>query len=371
MSGIRTLLIAVLALATLSGCAQQRIANEAELDNTAARKAESFVGDSRNALDDAEDALRRAATEDLEFFTPLHWQQINDAIRSARKQDASGNQQAAITSSALVTTLLSSALDYKARISTRLADLLNQRQVLLDIRADKVQSKDFDKQNKRIRELASLLETGKDKDMRSDITDILADMREIEQQTMLELHWRPARKTLDKAEDEGVDDFAPETFSAAERLTDEAEDTISEQFQNRELSTSVGLTALRAAQHALYIGREAERIINMDLDDAEQAALRFEGFLNQIGEALGTGDLRNMAFQDQTLALIQKARELHNNAQAPLQKEINQLQQQLQAIVATQANNAENATSSGNQPADTTDSGDNESAQDEYPEKSL
>jgi hypothetical protein len=318
-----------LTLTLLQGCAQQRIANEDELDSKAALKAESFIGDSRNALDDAEEALTRARAEDLEFFTPLHWQQINDAIKTARKEELAGHEQATITASALVTTLLNNAMGFKDKISSRLSDLLAQRLVLLDIRADKVMSKDFSKQDKRIRELASLLESGKDKDISADISETLNDMRDLERTTMLELHWRPAQKTLDKAADEGVDDFAPDTYKAARRMTDNAKDAITEQYQNRDASARIGLEALRAAQHALYIGREAEKIINMDIDDAEQAALRFEGYLNQIAEALNAGDLRNMAFLDQTLALVQKAREQASTLQAPLQKEINSLTHQL------------------------------------------
>ena len=308
-------LIPVLPLVLLSGCAQQRIANEDELGNKAALKAESFIGDARNALDDAEEAYSRAQAEDLEFFTPLHWQQINDAIRTARKEDVAGHDQATITASALVTTLLNNAMGFKDKISDRLASLLTQRQVLLDIRADKVLAKEFAKQDNRIRELASLLEAGKEKDINAEISDILSDMTTLERDTMLELHWRPAKKTLEKAEDEGVDDFAPETFKAASNLAKKTFDTISAQYIKRDECARIGHEALRAAQHALYIGRESEKIVNLDPDDAEQAALRFEDFLKQIGDALGAENLRYMALQDQALALTQKAREMRNQLQ--------------------------------------------------------
>ena len=308
-------LIPVLPLVLLTGCAQQRIANEDELGNKAALKAESFIGDARNALDDAEEAFNRAKAEDLEFFTPLHWQQINDAIKTARKEEVAGHDQATITASALVTTLLNNAMGFKDKISDRLASLLTQRQVLLDIRADKVLAKEFTKQDNRIRELASQLEAGKEKDINPEINDILSDMTELERNTMLELHWRPAQKTLEKAEDEGVDDFAPVTYAAAEKLAKKAFDTISAQYIKRDDCARIGHEALRAAQHALYIGRDAEKIVNLDPDDAEQATLRTEDYLQQIGEAIGVESLRYMSLQDQTLAITQRAREMNNRLQ--------------------------------------------------------
>tara|TARA_R110002167_G_scaffold155331_1_gene349744 strand:- start:3381 stop:4445 length:1065 start_codon:yes stop_codon:yes gene_type:complete len=327
-----TFLPVLLALLLTSGCASKHIANEEAFDDLAARKAEAFTGDTDSALDKAEDALITARNENIALYSPLHWQQMTESIKTARKDDLAGKNQQAIEAAAWTLTLFESAMTNKQKVEDRLSVLLVQKQTLEEIKANKVLPAAYQKQFEQIKALAQRIEAGRDGNMNDDISDLLEDMQALERDTMLELHWRPARKTLDKAEDEGVDDFAADTFRAAEKLTEEARDTISDQYPNRVLSEQIGKRALRAAQHALYIGREAEKIINMDIDDAEQAALRFEDYLHQLAEALNAGDLRNMAFIDQTLALVQKANELSVNIKAPLEKRIQELTSRLHTL---------------------------------------
>ena len=337
-------------LLLINGCAQQGIANQDEFDQLAHQKVEEYIGNTRSALEKAEDVYGQAKTQQLNILTPLHWQQLTDAIKKARVADLEGNNEASIEAAAWVMTYFESAQKIKAEIETQLGGVLAQQAILLDLKTDRILKKDYRNVIDDLKKLTRDIESGQTKDIQDDAKDLLDEMTELELSTMLEIHWRPARATLDKAEDEGTDDFAPETFAIAERLTRKAKFTIREQYQNRTICGTVGLDALRAAQHALYIGREAEKIINMDIDDAEEAALIFEGYLHQISTVLGAGDLRNMAFLDQTLALVQKAGEQKSAAEKPLLKRIELLQQQLSELQA-QLEKQENAL----KPADDSD----------------
>jgi len=328
----------------IAGCAQKGIANQDEFDQLAHQKAEEYVGNTRSALEKAEDAYTQAKEEKLSIITPLHWQQLTQAIKKARSADLEGNNEASLEAAAWVMTYYESAQKIKAQIQTQLSDVLTQQQVLLELKSDKILRRDYRDLIDELKKLTRSIESGQSDKIADDASDLLEDMQELELDTMLEIHWRPARKTLDKAEDEGTDDFAPETFSIAERLTRKTQRTIREQYQNREICTSAGLEALRAAQHALYIGREAENIINMDIDDAEEAALRFEEYLHRISTVLAAGDLRNMAFLDQTLALVQKANEQKSDIEKPLLKEIERLKQQLETLKQDQPASAETDT---------------------------
>ena len=318
----------------INGCAQKGIANQDEFDQLAHQKAEEYVGKTRSALEKAEDVYGQARTQQLDVLAPLHWQQLTDAIKKTRTADLEGNNAASIEAAAWVMTYFDSAQTVKQQVETQLGDVLAQQAVLLELKADRILRRDYRDLVKELKKLTRSIESDQTKDISSKADDLLEDMQELELNTMLEIHWRPAQATLDKSEDEGTDDFAPETFTIAERLTRRAKDTIREQYQNREMCKTVGLEALRAAQHALYIGREAEKIINMDIDDSEEAALRFEGYLHRIAIALGAGDLRNMAFLDQTLALVQKAGEQRAAVEKPLLRQIEQLQRQLETSQA-------------------------------------
>lgn len=314
------------------GCAQKGIANQDEFDQLAHQKAEEYVGNTRSALEKAEDAYTAAKSEQFSILTPLHWQQMTLAIKKARTADLEGDSVSSLEASAWVMTYYDSALNVKKEVEAQLGEVLAQQQVLLSLKSDKILRRDYRKRVNELRQLTRTIESGQTDKVAEDGKELLEEMQQLELDTMLEIHWRPARKVLDKAEDEGTDDFAPETFAIAERLTRKAHDTIQEHYQKRDICSSIGLEALRAAQHALYIGREAEKIINMDIDDAEEAALRFEEYLHQIATALSADDLRNMAFLDQTLALVQKTREQKAAAEKPLLKEIEQLKRQLKAL---------------------------------------
>lgn len=318
------------------GCAQKGIANQDEFDQLAHQKAEEYVGNTRSALEKAEDTYTTAKSGQFSILTPLHWQQMTLAIKKARAADLEGNSDTSLEAAAWVMTYYDSALKVKKEVETQLGDVLAQQQVLLSLKSDKILRRDYRKLVDELRQLTRTIESGQADKIAEDGKELLEDMQQLELETMLEIHWRPARKVLDKAEDEGTDDFAPETFAVAERLTRTAYETIQEHYQKRDTCGSIGLEALRAAQHALYIGREAEKIINMDIDDAEEAALKFEEYLHQISTALSAGDLRNMAFLDQTLALVQKAREQKAAAEKPLLKEIEQLKQQIQTLQTQQ-----------------------------------
>ncbi|WP_221795645.1 hypothetical protein [Oceanobacter mangrovi] len=321
-------------LLSVSGCATKHIANEASLENQAAIKAGQLTGDTQSALDKAEEAINKGKSENFALLTPLHWQQMNDAIKLARKDDLEGNADKSVSASARVLALYDSATITRVRVAKLLQAALARKTELEEIKADKVLPKDFRDIRDQITDLARQIEAGKDDAINDDVEDVLADMTDLERDTMLEIHWRPAAQTLTKARKENVDDFAPQTFRQAEELTDQAEDTIREYFQDRQLCAETGLQALRAAQHALYIGREAEAIVNMKVDDAEQAALRFEGYLHQLAAALEVGDLRNMAFMDQTLALVQKAKEQTARIRQPLEKQIEALEVQINQLKA-------------------------------------
>ncbi len=323
----------------ITGCAQKGIANQDAFDQLAHQKAEEFIGNTLSALEKAEDVYGQARAENLPELTPLHWQQLTESIKKARSADLEGESSASLEAAAWVMTLYDSAQQSKQRVEQQLADILAQQQVLLSIKTDKILRRPYRDSIDDLKTLARHIESGQTRNLPDDANDLLKDMQALERDTMLELHWRPARKTLDKSEDEGSDDFAPETFAIAERLTRDVKKTITERYQDRLLCESTGLKALRAAQHALYIGREAESIINMDIDDSEEAALRLEGYLHQIATALEAGDLRNMSFLDQTLALVQKAHEQRDKAVIPLKKEIDALKQELLQYQTAQAEN--------------------------------
>jgi hypothetical protein len=303
------LLTGLLSLSLLSGCAAQRIANEDSVTQATTEKVSELGNDSERALSQAEAAYATASSEDLSFYAPLHMEQIQQALKQARSHELAGDAQASIESSARVLSLLDSALKNKARAQSALSPLFAQKAVLDEIKAGSVMSARYQREMKELRSLISMIEAGESDKVIDKSAGVLKSLQQLELDTMLRLHWQPADETLEKADDEDADTHAPATFSDAELQVEKAAQTIRRHYQDRALTESTGKEALRAAQHALYIAREAKNITRLDSAQAEQAALEFEGYLHQLSMTLGAGDMRHMALKDQTLAIVQYAEE--------------------------------------------------------------
>jgi hypothetical protein len=303
------LLTGLLSLSLLSGCAAQRIANEDSVTQATTEKVSELGNDSERALSQAEAAYATASSEDLSFYAPLHMEQIQQALKQARSHELAGDAQASIESSARVLSLLDSALKNKARAQSALSPLFAQKAVLDEIKAGSVMSARYQREMKELRSLISMIEAGESDKVIDKSAGVLKSLQQLELDTMLRLHWQPANETLEKADDEDADTHAPATFSDAELQVEKAAQTIRRHYQDRALTESTGKEALRAAQHALYIAREAKNITRLDSAQAEQAALEFEGYLHQLSMTLGAGDMRHMALKDQTLAIVQYAEE--------------------------------------------------------------
>ena len=332
------LLVAMFAatLAT-SGCANKKLANQDAFDSLASAKAEQFAGDSERALDNAENAYKNAKKAELDFYAPLHMEQLRDALRQARGFDLEGKTIETVKVSAKVVTLYEGGLQNKEKAEAQLPALIQQKAVLDEIKANNVLPGEYKAGMEDFKELISLIETGDDAKAAKDSEAVLTDLKAIELDVMLTLHWQPAKKTLDKAEKEDADSNATKTFEYAENLVQNAERIIRQSYTDRDLVAKTGNGALRAAQHALFVGREVANLVNMNKAQAETVALQFEDYLGQIGSALKADDVRHMSLHDQTLALKQFAEEQSARIAAKYQQQIANLKAEIEKINNAQA----------------------------------
>ncbi len=324
-----TILLSALLVST--GCANKRLAQSDELDQVALETAADFSGDSERALVEAEVKHEAAIASEMNFYAPLHMEQADEALALAREKELKGIQSDSIIASAKVITLLKRAQKNKEKVEVLLQPLLQQKTILEQLNSPRVLPNQFDSRIEDIKDLIAKIEQGADGIDTAEMTSVLDDLKQLELDTLLEIHWRPAKKTLIKAEDEDADKNAPKSFASAEELVDFAEREIRAKYLNRELVTQHGFTALRSAQHALYVARDAELLVKLNNQRAEDAVLKFEALLAQIGITLKAEDVRHMALQDQATALAQNAETQASRLIAPLQKRIAELESQLEA----------------------------------------
>jgi len=324
------LLLILGSVVLLQGCASAKLANQAALTAAADAKASELGTNSELALQRAEAAYQTAIKDQLGFYAPHTMEKLDEALKQA--QQAHGKQQTlqAVKAAAHVLTLLENGQRNKAEALKLLAPVFEQKQRVDELNAQAVLSDDYQNQLENIQELIGLIEEGKSEQAVADSADVVADLVALERQTMLALHWQPAEDVLEQAEDEDADDHASKTYEDAEQKVKTAQEFISINFTKRDESKQLGLDALRASQRALFIGRESQTLQKLDAKKAEQAALKEEERLRQIGIAIGVNDLRYMALADQSNAIIEHIQTLRREAPTPAnQPMLNEAQPQV------------------------------------------
>lgn len=325
-----TMLLSVLIVST--GCASKRLAQDENFDQSALEKASEFSGDSERALVEAEVKYEAAINSDMDFYAPLHMEQARNTLAKAREAELKGLLSDSLIASAKVITLLQLAEDNKKKVEVLLKPLLVQKTALEELNAAKVLPDQYIDRLADIKELVAKIEQDKESITPSEITSALIDLQQLELNTLLEIHWQPAKDALEKAEDEDADTNAPMSFQIAEELVEQAEKDIRAQYENRELVKEKGLAALRSSQHALYVARDAEQLLKLNNKRAEEAVLNFEALLAQIGNTLNAKDFRHMALQDQATALGQHAETQASRLIAPLQNRITELENTIKEL---------------------------------------
>jgi hypothetical protein len=330
---ILTLLCSALLVTT--GCANKRLTQNDEFEQITLEKAAGFSGDAERALIEAEVRHEAAVAAGMDFYAPLHMEQINEALALARETELKGLQSDSIIASSKVITLLELAKLNKNKVELLLQPLLQQKLVLEELNTPAVLPTQFKDQLIEIENLITKIEQGATSIPASDINPVMSGLKVLELNTLLEIHWQPAKNTLVKAKRENANKNAPKSFTEAEQLVEQAEKDIRAQYSNRALVSERGFTALRASQHALYVARDAELLFRLTRQRSEEAVLKFESLLAQIGVTLKAEDIRHMALQDQATALAQYAETQASRLIAPLQKRITELEARFETPEAT------------------------------------
>ena len=328
---LRSILVLILISSSVlsTGCANKQIANQAQVEQNALEQAKQFAGDSERALAEAETKYEAALKENMGFYAPLHVEQAKEALKLAQTKELNAEKTASLNASAKVLTLLNSAETNKKKVETLLAPLLAQKKVLEELKTPRILSKEFKNQVNNMKDIIKEIEAGKEADALSKSDAILADLEMLELNTLLAIHWKPAQKTLLKAEKENADDNAPKSFLLAVEAVQNAENLIRTDYKDRPKVEQYGHTALRAAQHALYTGRDAEFIVRLNEKQAEAAVLKFQLLIAKIGTALNSKDVSHMALADQVNALAQIAETQESRLSAPFKKTIAELEAEL------------------------------------------
>lgn len=324
------LLISLALFVFISGCSSQQVENtdQADVINV---DGQPITSPSEQALAEADALFEQAINDNLSFYSPSSMVKATQSIALARDNALNGFQTDSLAASQQTMQFLKDAKKNKALVEKNLRPLIQQKKVLEALNAPLVIPTQYNNQLNSIQTLISEIEN--DQVVISDerIQSTLNDFRLLELETLLSIHWLPAQNTLEKAKNESADIYAPISFLAAQEQLAQTKIDISNDMRDINAIEISGKQSLRAAQHALYLARDAQLLIQMNNQRAEIAVINMEKLLQKISRALKVDDVNYMSLLDQANAIAQAAETQASRLSATLNARIAELENQRRA----------------------------------------
>ena len=307
---LRSVSVLIALSLSITGCATKYAEsyNQNQTEQNSSEKnileqVEENTVDSESTLIEAEKRYATALKANMAFYSPRNIQNAKESLKLARAQELNAEKEASLKSSKNVLSLLNEAQKNKIKVEALLPKILTKKKVLEELKTPRILAAEYNTQIDNIQSIIKKIEANDSNDISKRITDIYSELETLELNTLLEIYWQLAVNAVNKAEDLIRNDYA-------DRIKVE----------------SYGITALRTAQQALYISRDAELLVDLTAKQAENKILQFQELLAKIGTALESKELRHMALEDQANALAQIAETQASRLTAPLNEKIIKLQ---------------------------------------------
>lgn len=293
---------------TIAACTSTPKTNQ-DIFNEITRATEvSYESDAEKALSQAEATLRQAQLESLDFFAPAAFANIEREVRNARQANVEGKTARIQNANQTAASQLQQGLRTKKTVQEQLAQPLRHKKTLDHIKAAHVSRIQYRIIMQNLLQFVERVER-EDTISAGEISALLEQMKALEIETVLTVHWQPAAQVLAQAKTENADQLAPKTYTHAASTVSAAEAQIRTQYQAIDVVTQIGQDALRAAQQALFVAREARLLVNATPSSAEAFVLRMQTYFFDIAQTLDGLDVRHLSLQDQALAIQQRLKE--------------------------------------------------------------
>ena len=310
---MKNLLIAIVATSLLCACATSPIATN-QSGNIALKQTGKMDSVSEQAVEHVRKTLAKAEVDGLPYYTPLHFQ---DAQKSFEKVALLQQNSLSLESEDINVTIMNKVFKIedlvnegyqtKALIMNTLSKSLKQKTELDSLDCKKELPTAYRKINNNLIALFKLVEKNKIEKAHKAETGLLADMVDLEIETLIKIYMAPATAILDKAEGYGADDYAEKTFEKAESAIEQGEEFIKVNYRNRDEIKKIAAEALIAAKKALNTGKLSKSLVELGENEAELKALEMEDLLNIIVQGFSAQNLQGLTLQEQAQELAKLA----------------------------------------------------------------
>ncbi len=306
----RTLKLTALILISTSfitACTNTQVANSTLIEQQALSKANKSEMTLEQAIDVAAETYSKALGDELMFFAPLHMERAKDKLDDAQNKkkniETEEDKVAAISAAFEVKSLVEKAYKNKTIVEKQLAKVLDHKEVLLELKADSIQAKDYRKAIDKLSDLIKEIEGGFLTKAANEEPKVLAFFAEVEADTLRTIYLTDAIKMLDKADSVDADDFAAISYEKAEVAIDYADNFIEKHYRDREGVKRTTTAALNSASHAYHVSIEAQKILELDEEGAERRILYIEKLLQRINSEANVDNLMSLSLKDQVEAI--------------------------------------------------------------------
>lgn len=234
------------------------------------------------------ESLQTARANKADVLAPNSFDEAAKLYREAQDEYSSGKGKLAD-----IRKKLNSAGQYLGKVDrvievaeVAIPDAIKARSDAMAAGAPEFFPDEWEKAEKRLKDATGRIENGKNlNDAKKRAAEAAEMYRDVELEAIKANYLTETRDLLKQADDEDVDDRAPQTLERSRELVDMAEKELEENRYDKDVARNLARQAKYEVRHAIYLSRHIKEVRDNDLS-MEEIMLNAEAPLERIAAAL-------------------------------------------------------------------------------------
>lgn len=308
----------LLPLSLMTGCAS--LPDTQQIEQSAAINAGKSKKQLTSVMQKAKVDIKKGETETLSFYAPSYMEHAYQSLAKAEEQQKAGDKQEAKRYAIQTSKYINAGTGVKKTVSTTLKKALKHREILTTLKASEHYPEAHQAVEKGFLELVQMIEQQEVNQAREQQTQLIEQMRALEVKAVSYIHLSQAEEIYEQAMVLGAAKLAPTTLVETDQVLDNARQLISQNPKDKPRILKQAKASTFAAERLYHITRLAKRYAVAEESQTEALLLDHEKGLSRVQSALKIEDIRNLSFNDQSLVLEERSKEVRAIAKGELVK---------------------------------------------------
>ena len=198
----------------------------------------------------------------------------------------------------------------KKVVKDNLKEALTHHAELVKLQAPTRLKTDYQAVHEQLLDLIKLVEEGKIPDAIRGQSALMAEMSQLEVNTLKHTHLSEAENLIEKTKDNDGDKYAQVSYKKATELLKAANIFITKNYRDRKQVKKTGEDVLWAAKHAYFVALESKKISQLEPNESEQYVLSIITHQNSISQITSSSDLAPQAITNANTQLLTNINDL-------------------------------------------------------------